>query len=117
MIALIQQDLTSALGQTHGGRIVKNTATGSWQRFRAPCKRFGLLCRPDPHRANLQSLRQKPRRIAFRVGVNIGDVIVEPNDIFGDGVNIAARLGSVRRTRRHLHLIFCLRSSPRQGWG
>jgi class 3 adenylate cyclase len=32
------------------------------------------------------------RRIAFRVGVNIGDVIVEPHDIFGDGVNIAARL-------------------------
>jgi len=31
-------------------------------------------------------------RIAFRVGINIGDVIVEPHDIFGDGVNIAARL-------------------------
>ena len=30
-------------------------------------------------------------RIAFRVGINIGDVIVEPHDIFGDGVNIAAR--------------------------
>jgi TolB-like protein len=35
------------------------------------------------------------RRIAFRVGVNIGDVIVEPYDIFGDGVNIAARLESI----------------------
>ena len=35
------------------------------------------------------------RRIAFRVGVNIGDVIVEPHDIFGDGVNIAARLESI----------------------
>jgi hypothetical protein len=34
-------------------------------------------------------------RIAFRVGVNIGDVIVEPHDIFGDGVNIAARLESI----------------------
>src|ERR1700755_1838712 len=32
------------------------------------------------------------KRIAFRVGVNIGDVIVEPHDIFGDGVNIAVRL-------------------------
>jgi hypothetical protein len=32
------------------------------------------------------------RRLAFRVGINIGDVIVEPHDIFGDGVNIAARL-------------------------
>ena len=35
------------------------------------------------------------RRIAFRAGINIGDVIVEPNDIFGDGVNIAARLESI----------------------
>src|SRR4029077_13716147 len=35
------------------------------------------------------------RRIVFRVGVNIGDVIVEPHDIFGDGVNIAARLESI----------------------
>jgi len=35
------------------------------------------------------------RRIAFRVGINIGDVIVEAHDIFGDGVNIAARLESI----------------------
>ena len=35
------------------------------------------------------------KRIAFRVGINIGDVIVEPHDIFGDGVNIAARLESI----------------------
>jgi class 3 adenylate cyclase len=35
------------------------------------------------------------RQIAFRVGINIGDVIVEPHDIFGDGVNIAARLESI----------------------
>jgi adenylate cyclase len=32
------------------------------------------------------------RRIEFRVGVNLGDVIVEPDDIYGDGVNVAARL-------------------------
>src|SRR5689334_11501674 len=34
-------------------------------------------------------------RIAFRVGINVGDVIVEPHDMFGDGVNIAARLESI----------------------
>jgi len=32
------------------------------------------------------------RRIRFRIGINLGDVIVEPHDIFGDGVNVAARL-------------------------
>src|SRR4029077_18294337 len=35
------------------------------------------------------------RRIAFRVGINIGDIIVEAHDIFGDGVNIAARLEGI----------------------
>src|SRR5207249_6766305 len=35
------------------------------------------------------------RRLRFRVGINIGDVIVEPHDIFGDGVNVAARLESI----------------------
>jgi len=35
------------------------------------------------------------RRIAFRIGVNIGDVIIEKGDVFGDGVNIAARLEQI----------------------
>src|SRR5213078_2933656 len=35
------------------------------------------------------------RRMVFRVGINIGDIIAEPHDIFGDGVNIAARLESI----------------------
>ena len=37
------------------------------------------------------------RRIEFRIGVNLGDIIVEDNDIFGDGVNVAARIESIAR--------------------
>ena len=44
------------------------------------------------------------RRIEFRIGINLGDVIVEGDDIFGDGVNIAARLEASGRARRHLRL-------------
>ncbi|WP_314964075.1 adenylate/guanylate cyclase domain-containing protein, partial [Bradyrhizobium cosmicum] len=44
---------------------------------------------------DLTIARVEDRRIAFRVGVNIGDVIVEAHDIFGDGVNIAARLENI----------------------
>ncbi len=36
------------------------------------------------------------RRIEFRMGINVGDIIIEDGDIFGDGVNIAARPGSTR---------------------
>ena len=35
------------------------------------------------------------RRIAFRIGINLGDIIVEGDDIFGDGVNVAARLQEI----------------------
>ena len=37
------------------------------------------------------------RRIEFRIGVNLGDIIVEENDIYGDGVNVAARLESIAK--------------------
>ena len=41
----------------------------------------------------------------------------EPHDIFGDGVNIAARLESIAEPGWHMHLVFRLRSCPRQGRG
>ncbi len=37
------------------------------------------------------------RRIEFRIGVNLGDIIVEDNDIYGDGVNVAARIESIAK--------------------
>ena len=44
------------------------------------------------------------RRMEFRIGVNLGDVIEEGEKIFGDGVNIAARLESLSEGRGHLYL-------------
>ena len=42
--------------------------------------------------AERQAELPEDRRIAFRIGINIGDVIIEGDDIYGDGVNVAARL-------------------------
>jgi class 3 adenylate cyclase len=42
------------------------------------------------------------KRIEYRIGINLGDVIVEEHDIFGDGVNVAAPARSSRRPRRDL---------------
>jgi len=53
------------------------------------------------------------QRIVFRIGVNLGDVIIDGGDIYGDGVNIAARLEGWR-SRRHLHLQSRARPDPRQ---
>ncbi len=47
---------------------------------------------------------EENRRMEFRIGVNLGDVVEEGDTILGDGVNIAARLESFGRSRRHLHI-------------
>ena len=79
----------------HGGRIVKNTGDGFLAEFPSAVDavRAAMLFQARVH--ELTTGDAEDRRIAFRVGINIGDVIVEPHDIFGDGVNIAARLEGI----------------------
>ena len=50
------------------------------------------------------ALLPETRKMDFRIGINLGDVIEEGDSIYGDGVNIAARLECLRRRRRDLHL-------------
>jgi class 3 adenylate cyclase len=79
----------------HGGRIVKNTGDGFLAEFPSA---VGALRAAMQFQARIHELtvdEAEDDRITFRVGINIGDVIVEPHDIFGDGVNIAARLESI----------------------
>jgi class 3 adenylate cyclase len=79
----------------HGGRIVKNTGDGFLAEFPSAVEAVRAAIRFQSHIKELTIAEVEERRVAFRVGVNIGDVIVEPHDIFGDGVNIAARLESI----------------------
>ena len=92
--ALLANSVTPAIAE-HGGRIVKNTGDGFLAEFPSAVAAVRAAVQFQTH-INEQSIAEvEDRRIAFRVGVNIGDVIVEPHDIFGDGVNIAARLESI----------------------
>ena len=79
----------------HGGRIVKNTGDGFLAEFPSAVEAVRAAMQFQARIHELTIGDAEDRRIAFRVGVNIGDVIVEPHDIFGDGVNIAARLESI----------------------
>jgi class 3 adenylate cyclase len=79
----------------HGGRIVKNTGDGFLAEFPSAVKAVRAAIQFQTRTKELTTVDAEDRRIAFRVGVNIGDVIAEPHDIFGDGVNIAARLESI----------------------
>jgi adenylate cyclase len=78
----------------HGGRIVKNTGDGFLAEFPSAVEAVRAAMQFQAHIHEL-TIDAEDRRVAFRVGINIGDVIVEPHDIFGDGVNIAARLESI----------------------
>src|SRR6266852_5211446 len=79
----------------HGGRIVKNTGDGFLAEFPSAVEavRAAMLWQTRSHELTIAD--GEDRRLRFRVGINIGDVIVEPHDIFGDGVNIAARLENI----------------------
>jgi len=76
----------------HRGRIVKNTGDGLLAEF--PSVVDAVRCAAEVQRGVLDREPGLPdeRRIRFRIGINLGDVIVEGDDIFGDGVNVAARL-------------------------
>jgi TolB-like protein/class 3 adenylate cyclase/Tfp pilus assembly protein PilF len=78
--------------EEHHGRTVKNTGDGLLAEF--PSVVAAVRCAVEVQRGMIDREPEVPeeRRIRFRIGVNLGDVIVEEHDIFGDGVNVAARL-------------------------
>jgi TolB-like protein/class 3 adenylate cyclase len=92
--ALLADDVEPAIAE-HGGRIVKNTGDGLLAEFPSAVEAVRAALQFQTRIRELTNGDAEDRRIAFRVGVNIGDVIVEPHDIFGDGVNVAARLESI----------------------
>jgi adenylate cyclase len=77
------------------GRIVKTTGDGLLIEFGSVVD--ATHCAMDVQRGMTERNVSVPpdKRLEFRIGINVGDVIVEDNDIFGDGVNVAARLEGV----------------------
>jgi len=76
----------------HEGRIVKTTGDGLLVEFASVVD--AVRCAAELQAAIAESNAPLPtdRRIEFRIGINVGDIVVEDGDIFGDGVNVAARL-------------------------
>ena len=91
-LSVLQRELIRAqVGQYHG-KIVKNTGDGALVEFASVVD--AVHCAVEIQRRMSERNADVPddRRIEFRIGLNLGDVIVESNDIYGDGVNVAARL-------------------------
>src|SRR5205823_7515512 len=102
----------------HRGRIVKTTGDGLLVEFTSVID--ALRCATEWQRGMAeQNAGRADDRIEFRIGINVGDIIVEDDDIFGDGVNVAARVenecepggvflsgGAFEQVRGHTSFIF-----------
>ena len=86
------RDLIEPKIAEHRGRVVKNTGDGFLAEF--PSVVDAVRCAVEVQRgmADRNAATPEEKQIEFRVGINLGDVIAEGEDIFGDGVNVAARL-------------------------
>jgi adenylate cyclase len=79
----------------HRGRIVKTTGDGALVEFASAVD--AVRCAMEIQRAMADRNADIPesRRVEFRIGINVGDIIIDEGDIYGDGVNIAARLEGI----------------------
>ena len=91
----IQRELIEPTIAEHHGRMIKTTGDGFLAIFDSPVEavRCAIVIQQSMVGRNASLPRQ--HWIVYRIGVNLGDVIVEPTDVYGDGVNIAVRLEGI----------------------
>ena len=90
-----RKELIDPLIAAHKGHIVKTTGDGLLLRFPSVVEAVSCAVAMQGGMAKRNQDIPAGDRIEFRIGINIGDVIVEKGDVFGDGVNIAARLEQI----------------------
>lgn len=79
----------------HQGRMVKMTGDGFLVEFASPVRAVRCAIEVQQGMADRNADVPEDRRIEFRIGINLGDIVVEDGDIYGDCVNVAARLESI----------------------
>jgi len=91
----IRQNVIDPLLAEHRGRIVKLMGDGALVEFGSVVDAVTCALAVQAGTAARQAQVLPERRIALRIGINLGDVVVEGEDLLGDGVNIAARLEQI----------------------
>jgi TolB-like protein len=87
--------VTDALVAKHGGRLVKTTGDGVLLEFPSVVDAVECAVAVQAMMAERNQGIPEDRRMLYRIGINLGDILIEGDDILGDGVNIAARLEGI----------------------
>jgi class 3 adenylate cyclase/pimeloyl-ACP methyl ester carboxylesterase len=106
-----RQALVDPKIEEHRGRIVKTTGDGMLVEFASVVDAVRCAVEVQREMSERNARLSVDKRIEFRVGINLGDIIIDDDDVYGDGVNIAARLEGIaepggiyisRQARDHL---------------
>lgn len=91
-VRTMHEELVNPIVARYGGRIIKTTGDGFLAEFSSSTA--ALLCGIDIQRLNhaREATKDEAERFHLRIGINLGDIIIDGDDISGDGVNVAARL-------------------------
>jgi class 3 adenylate cyclase/pimeloyl-ACP methyl ester carboxylesterase len=87
-----RRELVDSAIAEHHGRIVKTTGDGMLVEFASVVDAVGCAVNVQRNMSRRNAGVPQDKQIVFRIGINVGDIIIDGDDIFGDGVNIAARL-------------------------
>src|SRR5215831_10841268 len=87
--------VTDALVAKHGGRLVKTTGDGVLLEFPSVVDAVECAVAMQAVMAERNKGVPEDRRMLFRIGINLGDILIDGDDILGDGVNVAARLEGI----------------------
>lgn len=97
-VASLREDVIQPTITARGGRLVKSMGDGFLLEF--PSAVQAVESAVEIQRRLVEDHRADGKRIDLRIGVNVGDIMVEDGDVFGDGVNVAARLESIAEPGR-----------------
>ena len=95
----IRAELIDPTIAAHNGRLVKTTGDGLLVEFGSVVDALRCATEVQAGMADRNATLPADKRIEFRMGINVGDIVVEDGDIFGDGVNVAARLEALAEPR------------------
>ena len=111
-----RQEFIDPKAAQYKGRIVKLMGDGTLMEFPSVVDAVAFAIEIQQAIGERNASLSEDRLILYRVGINIGDIVVEDDDIFGDGVNVAARLEALAKPGASASPPSCMKASAIAWW-